>query len=129
MDRKVSGKSHLAAAWAKRANAGIVEASALDEGVLRAPATALVVENIDANAPSAARDAILFALIERGGPILFTAREPPPQWQTAIPDSLRAIVRWCRSHCGRRTTCCSARWHASSSATSNSPCRMRLSTT
>jgi chromosomal replication initiation ATPase DnaA len=81
-----SGKSHLAAAWAARANAEIVEASALDEEFLRGHASALVVENIDACAPDVARDILIFAAIEHGGPMLLTGREPSSQWPAAMPD-------------------------------------------
>jgi chromosomal replication initiation ATPase DnaA len=81
-----SGKSHLAAAWAKRANADIVEAAALDEKFLRRETMAVVIEDVDAQAPDRARDAVLFALLECGGAVLFTSREPPSLWQAAIPD-------------------------------------------
>lgn len=81
-----SGKSHLAAAWAARANARIIEAFTLDAGILHDDATALVVENVDCSGTDAARDAIVFALVERGGAMLLTGREPPSQWRAAIPD-------------------------------------------
>ena len=81
-----SGKSHLAAAWAKRADAQIVEASALNAEFLKQEPAAVVVENIDAAAADAARDAVIFALFERGGAVLFTAREAPSQWQATLPD-------------------------------------------
>lgn len=81
-----AGKSHLAAAWAVRANAQIVEAGALDESLLRQDAPAIVVENVDASAPCATRDAVLFALLERGGAVLLTGRENPSQWPAAVPD-------------------------------------------
>jgi chromosomal replication initiation ATPase DnaA len=90
-----SGKSHLAAAWADRANASIVDASALDASILRDRAPAIVVENVDASTPDAARDAILFALIERGAALLLTGRQPLSQWQATVPDLIsryRAIV-------------------------------------
>jgi chromosomal replication initiation ATPase DnaA len=81
-----SGKSHLAAAWAKRANAAILEASMLDDTTLQCAATMLVVEDVDARAPDSARDVLLFALIERSSAVLLTGREPPSQWQTTMPD-------------------------------------------
>lgn len=80
-----SGKSHLAAAWAKRANAQIVEATALNTDLLKQDA-AFVIENVDGQKPDAARDTILFALLERGGAVLLTGREPPSQWQATLPD-------------------------------------------
>jgi len=81
-----SGKSHLAAAWAAHANARIVEASALDAEILRGDAATLAIENVDGPAPADARDRVIFALIERGGALLLTGREPPSQWRAAIPD-------------------------------------------
>jgi chromosomal replication initiation ATPase DnaA len=90
-----SGKSHLAAAWAARARAHIVEASSLDEKILHDNASALVVENVDGSAPGAERDSILLALVERGRAMLLTGRSLPSQWQTAIPDlasRYRAVV-------------------------------------
>jgi len=83
-----SGKSHLAAAWAKRANARAVEAPALNADFLKQVFAAVVVENIDAVEPTAARDAILFALLEGGGAVLFTGREPPSRWRATLPDLL-----------------------------------------
>ena len=81
-----SGKSHLAAAWATRSNARIAETSGLTEDLLHAAPAALVVENVDAIVPDVARDAILFALVERGCAMLLTGRDPPSQWRAAIPD-------------------------------------------
>lgn len=81
-----SGKSHLAAAWATRAQAQIVEAVALDTDFLKRKPETVVVENIDAQAPDSTRDATLFALLESGGAVLFTGREPPSQWQATLPD-------------------------------------------
>ena len=81
-----SGKSHLAGAWAMRANAVIFDAPTLDETALHCAATMLVVENVDARAPDSARDVLLFALIERSSAVLLTGREPPSQWQATMPD-------------------------------------------
>jgi len=81
-----SGKSHLVAAWAKQARAEIVEVSALDETFLQPGDAPLAIENVDAVTPERARDAVLFAAIERGGAILFTGREPPSTWQATMPD-------------------------------------------
>jgi chromosomal replication initiation ATPase DnaA len=81
-----SGKSHLAAAWAKRAHAQIVEARTLDAEFLKREPAAVVVENIDATDADASRDTVLFALLERGGAVLLTGRVPPSQWQAAFPD-------------------------------------------
>lgn len=76
-----SGKSHLATIWAAQAQARIVEAAALE--ALPAPG-ALVVENVDSLTPR--QEAGLFALLERGGPLLLTAHVPAPDWRLSLPD-------------------------------------------
>ncbi|HWU55411.1 MAG TPA: hypothetical protein VN175_07905 [Rhizomicrobium sp.] len=78
-----SGKSHLAAVWADKAGAQIIEARNLGADV---PAGALVVENVGEGVP----EAPLFALLERGAPLLLTAQLPPAVWpqafKLALPD-------------------------------------------
>jgi chromosomal replication initiation ATPase DnaA len=88
-----SGKSHLAAVWAERAGAAILNADAL-EGVI--PDGPLVVENIGAGLA----EAPLFALLERGAPLLLTAQTPPAAWPVVLPDlksranALLAFALW-----------------------------------
>jgi chromosomal replication initiation ATPase DnaA len=88
-----SGKSHLAAVWAERAGAAILNADAL-EGVI--PDGPLVVENIGAGLA----EAPLFALLERGCPLLLTAQTPPTAWPVVLPDlksranALLAFALW-----------------------------------
>lgn len=79
-----SGKSHLAAAWAARANARTIDAAAIDDDALGF--AAIVVENMGVTRPDAARDAVIFALLERGAIVLLTGREAPSQWSATIPD-------------------------------------------
>ena len=78
-----SGKSHLAAVWAERVGAGVIEALALNANVPTGP---LVVENVAAGVP----EAPLFALLERGSPLLLTSQVSPAAWpgkfQMAMPD-------------------------------------------
>ena len=78
-----SGKSHLAAVWAEKSGARIIAASALLEGV---PDGALVVEDVTAGVA----EAPLFALLERGAPLLITSQMPPSEWPQkfamALPD-------------------------------------------
>jgi chromosomal replication initiation ATPase DnaA len=88
-----SGKSHLAAVWAAKSGAAILEASALDGAIPDGP---LVVENVG---PGVAETA-LFALLERGAPLLLTAQLPPAAWPVALPDlksranALLAFALW-----------------------------------
>ena len=83
-----SGKSHLASAWAARAGAQLLEAESLDHAVLEhiAPGQPLAVENVDHAPLAAAAETALFALMERGQPMLFTGREPPSVWLAVLPD-------------------------------------------
>jgi chromosomal replication initiation ATPase DnaA len=74
-----SGKTHLAHVWAERAGARLIEACDL-----RAPEPgALALENIDAGIGD---EAALFAIMERGTPLLLTARTAPATWHAALPD-------------------------------------------
>ena len=81
-----SGKSHLVNVWATRAAARIVEAATLDELAQLSPSEALAVENVDRAPLSAAAETALFALIERGQPMLLTGREAPAAWPARLPD-------------------------------------------
>ena len=88
-----SGKSHLAAVWAAKSGAAILEASALHDGVPEGP---LVVENVGPGVDEVA----LFALLERGAPLLLTAQTQPSQWSVELPDlksranALLAFALW-----------------------------------
>jgi chromosomal replication initiation ATPase DnaA len=83
-----SGKSHLAAAWAARANAVAVDAATparpteLDAFAGRP----VLVEDADRGAD----DDLLFHLINMagapGGGLLLTARTPPSAWSATLPD-------------------------------------------
>lgn len=78
-----SGKSHLAAVWAQKAGARILAASDLREGV---PDGALVVEDVGQEMDQSEVEAPLFALLERGAPLLITTQTPPCEWKVALPD-------------------------------------------
>ncbi len=88
-----SGKSHLAAVWAAKSGAAILKASALEGAI---PGGPLVVEDVG---PGIA-ETPLFALLERGAPLLLTAQMPPAEWPLALPDlksranALLAFALW-----------------------------------
>jgi chromosomal replication initiation ATPase DnaA len=82
---RASGKSHLAAVWAQGACARILEAADLQGDIPDGP---LVVENIAAGVA----EAPLFALLERGAPLLLTAQVPPSEWSQAFHLSLPDLV-------------------------------------
>ncbi len=65
----------------------MVEAVALDARFVSdlAPGAAAAIENVDM-ADAAARDDALFALFNRGTPLLLTSHEPPVAWPAAFPD-------------------------------------------
>lgn len=76
-----SGKTHLARIWAMQAGATIIEA-----GALRAPPEgAVVLEDCD-QAGGHGHEAALFALMERGQPLLLTGRSAPGLWPVSLPD-------------------------------------------
>lgn len=85
-----SGKTHLARIWAARAGAVIAEASAL-RAPIGGPA---VVEDCD-RVTDHAQEAALFAMLERGAPLLLTGRGSPATWPVGLPDlasRFRALV-------------------------------------
>jgi len=82
---RASGKSHLAAVWGQSAGARILEATELKGGIPDGP---LVVENV----ATGVAEAPLFALLERGAPLLLTAQEPPAQWPQAFHLTLPDLV-------------------------------------
>ncbi len=88
-----SGKSHLAAVWAAKSGAVVLEASALHGAIPDGP---LVVENVGPGVNETA----LFALLERGAPLLLTAQTQPSHWPVALPDlesranALLAFALW-----------------------------------
>jgi chromosomal replication initiation ATPase DnaA len=85
-----SGKTHLARIWAARTDAVVTNAHEL-----RAPvAGAVVVEDCD-SAAGHAHEAVLFAMLERGTPLLLTGRGAPASWPAELPDlasRFRALV-------------------------------------
>lgn len=80
-----SGKSHLAAVWAQNAGARILDAADLQDDI---PSGPLVVENVAAGVA----EAPLFALLERGAPLLLTAQLPPLEWPRAFNLSLPDLI-------------------------------------
>lgn len=82
---RASGKSHLAAVWARASGARILEAAELQGGIPDGP---LVVENVAAGVA----EGPLFALLERGAPLLLTAQLPPAQWPQSFHLSLPDLV-------------------------------------
>ena len=85
-----SGKSHLAAIWAQKAGARIISAANLLDGV---PGGALVVEDV----ASGIAEAPLFALLERGAPLLITSQVAPADWPQAFGLSLPDLVSRARA--------------------------------
>jgi chromosomal replication initiation ATPase DnaA len=88
-----SGKSHLAAVWAGKSGAVVMDAVGLNRGIPDGP---LVVENVGAGVA----EAPLFALLERGAPLLLTSVTPPSDWPFILPDlvsrtrALLAFALW-----------------------------------
>ena len=89
-----SGKSHLAAIWARAAAASAVAAPALAQARLVAlgAAPALLIEDADR---VGAEEAALFHLVnlarERGADVLITARDQPDAWGLKTADLLSRL--------------------------------------
>jgi len=85
-----SGKTHLARIWAARAGATLADARELNAPI----AGAVVVENCD-SVIGHVHEPFLFAMLERGTPLLLTGRDPPASWPVGLPDlasRFRALV-------------------------------------
>jgi chromosomal replication initiation ATPase DnaA len=89
-----SGKSHLAAIWAAKANARQLSARSLGKADIPAliAASAVVVEDIDR---SGIAEAALFHLVnlaeEKGASLLFTSARPPQELGLVTPDLLSRL--------------------------------------
>ena len=97
------GKTHLAAVWRSAAGAEALPARDLSPALLSSvePGAALVIEDVDGDEPSEARDRALLTLFERReGALLLTGRAPPSDWPVAVGDlksrflSLIAFRMW-----------------------------------
>ncbi len=78
-----SGKTHLARAWARKADAVIFESGQIDVAAVRG--RTVLLEDVDRR-PA---DAAVFHLINMTNsqaPVLFTGRTPPNLWPTEVPD-------------------------------------------
>jgi chromosomal replication initiation ATPase DnaA len=93
-----SGKSHLAAIWAKAAGARVIAGAAIDAASVpeALSAGALAIEDADR---SEFDEAALFHLLnlarEQSAYVLITARKTPASWPTRLPDlasRLRALA-------------------------------------
>jgi chromosomal replication initiation ATPase DnaA len=81
-----SGKSHLAQIWADASGATVIAAAALGEAPLGDTMSGpVVVEDVD-TASGDGHERALFALFERGTPLLLTGRTPPATWRVTLPD-------------------------------------------
>ncbi|MFM8679881.1 MAG: HdaA/DnaA family protein [Alphaproteobacteria bacterium] len=86
-----SGKSHLASIWAARACAGRISLQAPLDRIAALARPALLLEDADrALAEGGAAEAALFhaynLVVQAGGTLLLTAREPAPRWGVALAD-------------------------------------------
>ncbi len=80
-----SGKSHLAAAWATRAKATIVSA-AVNADTLAAVEGPVLWEDADLSPHGETLFHLINIAARPGGGLLATARTPPSQWRTDVPD-------------------------------------------
>lgn len=88
-----AGKSHLAAIWARVAGAPVIAATALEQNIPDGP---LVIEDVTTGTSETA----LFALLERGGPLLLTATAAPAAWPDRFGFALPDLVSRARALLG-----------------------------
>jgi chromosomal replication initiation ATPase DnaA len=87
-----SGKSHLAAIWARRAQARILRPDETLEPEALAAHAAILIEDCDRlRRPEAALFHLINLLKETGGSLLLTARQKPDLWGIATPDLLSRL--------------------------------------
>lgn len=92
-----SGKSHLAAIWAREAGARIVDVADLTEPGVEALSEggAWVIEDADTLAGQRDAETLLFHALNlvqaHGGRLLLTARREPSRWGIATPDLLSRL--------------------------------------
>ncbi|MGD0635242.1 MAG: DnaA/Hda family protein [Beijerinckiaceae bacterium] len=87
-----SGKSHLAAIWARRAQARILRPDEVLEPETLARDAAVLIEDCDRPRwPEAALFHLINLLKETGGSLLLTARQKPDLWGIATPDLLSRL--------------------------------------
>jgi len=89
-----SGKTHLAAIWARAAHAWTLSASELTEAKVPhlVSGGALVIEDCDAGPlDEPALFHLMNAIKARGGYLLLTARRPPDLWGLTVPDLLSRL--------------------------------------
>jgi len=80
-----SGKTHLAAGWAEQAGACTLPADFDEADLANLPGPALV-EDADRHPPGEALFHLINMAARPGGGLLITARIPPGQWPSDIPD-------------------------------------------
>ncbi|MCC7266646.1 MAG: chromosomal replication initiator DnaA [Caulobacteraceae bacterium] len=78
-----AGKSHLAADWATRAGAVVLDRAAAD---LAAEGRPVLLEDVDRGIDPEALFHLINSAGETGGGLLLTARTPPALWPAALPD-------------------------------------------
>ncbi|MDR3461904.1 MAG: DnaA/Hda family protein [Beijerinckiaceae bacterium] len=87
-----SGKSHLAAIWARRAQARILRPDEDLEPETLARHAAILMEDCDrVRRPEAALFHLINLLKETGGSLLLTARQKPDLWGITTPDLLSRL--------------------------------------
>ncbi len=83
-----AGKTHLAHVWAAQSGARVIPAAGIPTTHIDAPA--VVVEDADRIAGDRDAETALFhlhnSLVQRGAPLLLTARDAPQRWGLCLPD-------------------------------------------
>lgn len=78
------GKTHLAQAWAQRTGAAVLDRKEPD--IAAAAGRAALLEDVDRGVDPEALFHLINQAAREGASLLLTARKPPVQWETALPD-------------------------------------------
>ena len=86
-----SGKSHLGQVWRTRSQARVFKADAAP-GLAEAGSGNFIIEDADRQANDTAALHLYNTIVENGGHVLVTARQPPARWDGRLPDLVSRLA-------------------------------------
>ena len=86
-----SGKSHLGQVWRTRSQARVFEADAVP-GLGETGSSSVIIEDADRQSSDTAVLHLYNAVVENGGHVLVTARQPPARWAGRLPDLVSRLA-------------------------------------
>ncbi len=86
-----SGKTHLGQVWRTRSQAQVFKAEAVP-GLGETGSSSVIIEDADRQASDTAVLHLYNAVVENGGHVLITARQPPARWAGRLPDLVSRLA-------------------------------------